>query len=152
VNLKYYEKGDAKIAAKILRSLPDWFALDEATQNYIDESKELPMMACFQNDDPVGFLSTKHHSPYTAEIYVMGIEPKHHRKSHGSRLIAESENKLRSQGIDFLQVKTLSEDRECEFYRKTRLFYKAQGFKEVEVFPTLWGAANPCLLMIKSTL
>ena len=80
----------------------------------------------------------------------MGVHPDFHRQSCGSKMLLQVEDNLKNQGIEFLQVKTLSEDRECEFYRKTRLFYESQGFKEVEVFPNLWDASNPCLLMIKS--
>ena len=79
----------------------------------------------------------------------MGVDPNLHRQSCGSKMITELERRLNKQGIEFLQVKTLSEERECEFYKKTRLFYKSQGFREVEVFPTLWDKSNPCLLMIK---
>lgn len=35
-------------------------------------------------------------------------------------------------------------------YVKTRAFYQARGFVSLEVFPTLWGPANPALQMIKS--
>ena len=79
----------------------------------------------------------------------MGIHPNYHRLSYGTKMITELEKNLLDQGFEFLQVKTLSEERECRFYKTTRLFYKAQGFKEVEVFPSLWNEDNPCLLMIK---
>ena len=35
-----------------------------------------------------------------------------------------------------------------EDYDKTNLFYGALGFKEFEVFPTLWGERNPCQIYV----
>lgn len=149
MEFEYLEKGNPAVTEKILRSLPDWFGIEESTVAYIEKSKELPMVIAYQSGEPIGFVSIKNHSPYTSELYVMGIDPKFHRQSCGSKMIGEVEKHLNNQGVEFLQVKTLSEGRECEFYKKTRLFYKSQGFKEVEVFPTLWDKSNPCLLMIK---
>ena len=48
-----------------------------------------------------------------------------------------------------LQVKTLSESHPDAGYAKTRAFYRAMGFHPLEEFKTLWGEANPCLLMVK---
>jgi hypothetical protein len=31
----------------------------------------------------------------------------------------------------------------------TRAFYQAVGFLPIEEFPDLWGAENPCLLMLR---
>ena len=40
-------------------------------------------------------------------------------------------------GLKILQVKTVSADRDCSAYAKTRAFYKTVGFISLEVFPTL---------------
>ena len=149
MKFEYLEKGKPEITEKILRSLPDWFGIEESTAAYIEKSKELPMVIAYESGEPIGFISIKNHSPFTSELYVMGVDPKFHRKSCGSKMVEEVERVLSTQGVEFLQVKTLSEGRESEFYKKTRLFYKSQGFREVEVFPTLWDKSNPCLLMIK---
>lgn len=147
---KYLNCGNSAITEKILRTLPDWFGIEEATRDYIQNSAELPMVTAIENDLPVGFISLKTHSPYTSEIYVMGIAPNHHRRGIGQKLLLECERILALNKTEFLQVKTLDESRENEAYKKTRLFYKSMGFREVEVFPTLWGEANPCLLLIKT--
>ena len=149
VIFKYLEIGDPVITEKILRALPDWFGIEEATLEYIQNATKYPMIVIYENNSPVGFISIKSHSSFTSEIYVMGIMPDHHRKGIGEKLLLESERILALNKTEYLQVKTLDESRENEAYRKTRLFYKAMGFREVEVFPTLWGEANPCLLLIK---
>ena len=52
-------------------------------------------------------------------------------------------------GYAFLQVKTVQMGR-CEEYDRTNLFYQSLGFKEFEVFPTLWDEHNPCQIYIMS--
>ena len=150
VSLQYLETGNPQICEKVLRSLPDWFGIEESTLAYIEKSKKLPMITAFEEDTPLGFLSLKDHSAYTSEVYVMGVIPSHHRSGIGRMLLLEAEKHLARRGFEFIQVKTVSANRECEFYKKTRLFYKSFGFKEVEVFPTLWDESNPCQLLIKS--
>lgn len=59
-------------------------------------------------------------------------------------------SQLAEQNFKYLTVKTLSDLRADENYEKTKQFYLAMGFSPVEVFKTLWGEHNPCLLMIKS--
>ncbi len=104
------------------------------------------------DDQVVGFLSLKKHSEYAYEIYVMGVSPEYHRSGIGKELIKATEQYLRQLNVEFLQVKTLSSERENEAYRKTRLFYKNCGFRQLEVFPDLWDKDNPCLLMIKNII
>lgn len=65
-------------------------------------------------------------------------------------LVAEAEKTMAKKKFEFLQVKTVDGASEDEYYKKTRLFYEAQGFKKLEVFPTLWDEHNPCLLLVKS--
>lgn len=150
MNIEFLENGKPEITEKVLCSLPDWFGLEESTKAFIHNSKELPMFVAFEQDRAVGFVSIKKHSEYAAEVYVMGVLPEFHRKGIGQALLKEAESWLADKGLEFLQVKTLSQDRECEFYKKTRLFYQAYGFRPLEVISSLWGASNPCLLMVKS--
>ena len=150
ITTTFLENGNSNICEKIIRSLPDWFGLEEAIKDYIKNSTKYPMIVAEIDGLPVGFISVKHHTPFCAEIYVMGILPDHHRKGVGKTLVVKAEEYLATQGVEFFQVKTLDESRECDHYKKTRIFYKSLGFKEFEVFPTLWDEFNPCLLMAKS--
>lgn len=150
MNIKYLEKGDLRITEQVLRSLPDWFGIEESTLEYIRTSTELPMLAGYLDGSLVGFLSIKKHNDYSAEIYVMGVLPEFQGRSFGKTLLKEAETRLANEGIEYLQVKTLNEERECAFYNKTRRFYYANGFRPLEVFPNLWNPSNPCLLLVKS--
>lgn len=140
----------SEYCAPILRALPQWFGIEEATQHYIDSISELPTFLAFFQQDCVGFLSIKPFLEYAADIYVMGIHPDYHHQGIGKTLLRAAEDYLRSQGVLFLQVKTLSERHPDPFYAKTRAFYQAVGFVPLEEFPELWGPQNPCLQMIKA--
>ena len=64
--------------------------------------------------------------------------------------VRHAEDVLRSQGVRFLQVKTLSPRRACEHYDRTREFYLAMGYVPLEEFPLLWDERNPALQLVKA--
>jgi coenzyme F420-0:L-glutamate ligase / coenzyme F420-1:gamma-L-glutamate ligase len=128
----------SRIAEHVLRDLPDWFGIDAATQAYIDDVAQL---TTFSTGD--GFLSLKQHAPRAAEIYVMGVRRDSHRHGHGRALVLAAEAWCRTNGIDYLQVKTHRD------YADTRAFYEAVGFVPLEVFPDLWDERNPALQLVK---
>lgn len=141
--------GQSARCGPILRSLPEWFGIELSTAQYIQDIETLPTVMAVSGDKLVGFLAITHHSPFAAEIHVMGVLPEVHRQGIGRALIGKAEAFLRSQGILFLQVKTLSSAHPSKFYARTRQFYNAMGFKPLQEFPELWGTANPCLQMVK---
>jgi GNAT superfamily N-acetyltransferase len=128
----------------VLRSLPEWFGIEEATAAYIVEVRELETFAV----DDAGFLSVKDHYPHAAEVYVMGVMPEQHGRGVGTALLAAAERALRDRGVEYLQVKTLGPSHDDEGYARTREFYEARGFVPLEEFPQLWPG-NPALLLVK---
>ena len=128
----------------MLRDLPEWFGIEEATAAYIRDVRDLDTFAV----DDVGLLSVKLHNPRAAEVYVMGVARDHHRQGIGRALLAAAEDDLRERGVEYLQVKTLGPSRESEGYARTREFYEACGFVALEEFPDLWPG-NPALLLVK---
>ena len=138
------------ICEYVLRALPNWFGVEASIVDYIEQVRELPFIAAYDNDKAVGFIATKPHTPFASEICVMGILNEYHRRGIGRSLVTACEKKCKENKQEFLTVKTLAESRESKSYEKTRLFYLSMGFKPIEVFPTLWHENNPCLVMIKS--
>lgn len=141
--------GQAALCEPILHSLPEWFGIEEATRQYICDIEELPTFLALADDDVIGFLTVRQHNECAAEIHVMGVHPEMHGNGVGRTLVTRVEEYLQHQGIEYLQVKTLSSTHPDENYASTRAFYFAMGFKPLEEFPTLWGDQSPCLQMIK---
>ena len=79
----------------------------------------------------------------------MGVLPDFHRQGIGQALLQYAEGMLAADGVEFLQVKTLSPSKPDAGYESTRAFYVRYGFRPVEEFPDLWGPDNPALQMIK---
>lgn len=143
------ESVKAEIAGHILSDLPEWFGLPDSTKDYIEKSRDMPFFAYYKDNQYVGFASLKETSKDTAEIFVMGVLKKYHRNKIGEELYKYFRNYAKEKGYSFLQVKTVEEGHYVE-YDRTRLFYQRMGFKELECFPTLWDAWNPCLIMVQS--
>lgn len=134
----------------ILRSLPEWFGIESALKAYVGQVDRLPTYLVLADERVAGFLSVEKHFSESAEIHVMGILPEFHRMGIGRALLMKAESDLVTQGVKFLQVKTLSKSSPDKNYAKTREFYLSMGFMPLEEMPELWGAENPCLILIKS--
>ena len=139
----------AALCEGILRALPEWFGIEESLLDYVEKVKKLPLWAAFAGEKAIGFAAFLEHSPYAGAVCVMGVRPEYHRKGVGRLLVGQCEAFARGNGMEFLTVKTLDSSREDVGYAKTREFYYAMGFRPLEVFPTLWDEANPCLLLAK---
>ena len=135
------------IARTILESLPDWFGIPEATEEYIADSKDRPFFCAYTEDTPIGFLYLKETGRHTVELAVMGVLKEYHRQGIGRKLFAEAMNEAKRIGYSFIQVKTVQMGR-YDIYDDTNRFYLSLGFKELEVFPTLWDECNPCQIYI----
>ena len=141
--------GKASVCALILRSLPDWFGIEEDLVMYEAEIEHLPTFLACEAENVVGFLSIKQHSVYSAEILVVGVKTEAHRRGIGRALVDKAQEWLRTQHIEYLQVKTLGPSNSDESYAKTRNFYLAMGFRPLEEFKQIWDEQNPCLILIK---
>jgi ribosomal protein S18 acetylase RimI-like enzyme len=139
----------ANVCIPIVRALPDWFGIEAAILHYTTEIDDLPTLLACDAGRVIGFASLKQHTPYSAEIYVMGVLPEAHRKGIGRALINEAQEWLTHRGLEYLQVKTLGPSQPDANYAKTRSFYEAVGFRPLEEFKQLWDEHNPCLVMVK---
>jgi GNAT superfamily N-acetyltransferase len=137
------------IAKEILTKLPDWFGIPSSTTEYVENSASLPMWAAYKDSEAVGFLSMKKHNAYSAEIYVMAVDPNFHRQGIGKMLFQYAYEWCQSNEIEYLQVKTLDESSTDQSYAMTRKFYYSMGFRPLECFKTLWDEWNPCLVMVQ---
>jgi ribosomal protein S18 acetylase RimI-like enzyme len=132
----------------IVRALPDWFGIEAAILHYATEIDDLPTLLACEAGRVIGFVSLKH-TPYSAEIYVMGVLREFHCQGIGRALINQAQDLLKHQGIEYLQIKTLGPSQPDANYARTRSFYEAMGFKPLEEFRQIWDEHNPCLVMVK---
>lgn len=77
----------------------------------------------------------------------MGVLKEYHRNGIGKSLFEYAKNIISDKGYPFIQVKTVQMGK-YESYDKTNKFYIALGFKEFEIFPTLWDEWNPCQIYV----
>ena len=141
-------KEKEKISREILNDLPEWFGMPESTEEYITDSQDKPFIACFMDNEAVGFVVLNATSEDCADIFVMGIKKKYHRMGIGTKLNDAYEKLAKKLGYTYTQVKTVQTGHYKE-YDITNNFYKSVGYKELEVFPTLWDEWNPCQIYIK---
>lgn len=142
------ENSKIKISEKILCNLPKWFGREDSIREYVEESTKLPFIACFCENEPVGFIVLKETGKDTCEIFVMGVLEKYHRKGIGKFLNNAYEELAKKKGYSYSQVKTVQKGKYLE-YDITNSFYKAMGYSEFECFPELWDKNNPCQIYVK---
>ncbi|MBM3326391.1 MAG: GNAT family N-acetyltransferase [Calditrichaeota bacterium] len=141
--------GRAADCEPILRAIPEWFGIESSILNYLKRIDVLPTFLALDSEKPIGFLTVERYGVHSAEMLVMGVYKEYHRQGIGRRLVKTAEEYLLALGVEYIQVKTLSDSHPDLNYTKTREFYYALGFRKLEEFPTLWGAASPCLQLIK---
>ena len=142
-----YEK--QAIARKVLEALTDWFGIEESREEYISGCANWTFFAAKEKEEIAGFLCLKETGKATVELAVMGVLKDYHRNGIGRQLVERAKEAARSQGYEFMQVKTVKLGI-YEDYDRTNLFYASCGFKEFEVFPLLWDEANPCQIYVMS--
>ena len=142
------EDEEATACEDILRSLPNWFGIEEAIVHYCRDIEAMDTYIAEVEGSIVGFLTLNQHNPYTAEIHIIAVREEHHRCGVGHSLVNHVEQSLRSRSVEYLEVKTLGPSKPSVQYDQTRDFYMAVGFRPIEE-TNLWGKANPCLIMIK---
>ena len=138
-----------RIARIILEALHEWFGIPEAREDYIREAADEITIVSEEDGKPNGFLCLKETGKDTVELAVMGVLKEFHRKGVGTALFRAAKEIAVEHGYSFLQVKTVQMGR-YEEYDRTNLFYLSLGFKEFEVFPTLWDEWNPCQIYVMS--
>ncbi len=117
-----------RLLERLTARLPEWFAQGESNRRYAEQAEMLEAWIARIDGRPRGLLLLKRHSPVSAEIYWLGVDPDHHRQGIGKALIGAVERRLREEKIRFLFVMTLHPDDPYEPYRRTRLFYERMGF------------------------
>lgn len=139
------------ISRTILEALPDWFGLPEAREEYIVNSVNQQFFAAVKEEKTIGFLCLKQTGKDTVEVSVMGVLKEFHRHGIGRKLFMKAREKAIKDGFSFIQVKTVQMG-QYDNYDNTNKFYISLGFREFEIFPTLWDEWNPCQVYVMALL
>lgn len=139
------------ISRTILEALPDWFGIPEAREEYIVNSVNQQFFAAVKEEKTIGFLCLKQTGKDTVEVSVMGVLKEFHRHGIGRKLFMKAREKAIKDGFSFIQVKTVQMG-QYDNYDNTNKFYTSLGFKEFEIFPTLWDEWNPCQVYVMALL
>jgi GNAT superfamily N-acetyltransferase len=117
-----------RLIEALTQRLPQWFAQSDANLHYAEQAELLDGWVARIDGQPAGLLLLKRHSPASAEIYWLGVDPDRHRRGIGRALIEAVERRLKDEQARFLFVMTLHPDVDYEPYRRTRAFYGRLGF------------------------
>lgn len=139
------------ISRTILEALPDWFGIPEAREEYIVNSVNQQLFAAVKEEKTIGFLCLKQTGKDTVEVSVMGVLKEFHRHGIGRKLFMKAREKAIKDGFSFIQVKTVQMG-QYDNYDNTNKFYISLGFKEFEIYPTLWDEWNPCQVYVMALL
>ncbi len=141
---------DPDAVERLLRSLPDWFGIEESLQSYVEDARAKPtyLAVSSRSGEVLGALLVTTHSPESAEIHLLAVSPHNHRQGIGRALVDAFEADMVAAGVRVLQVKTLGPSQADEAYGRTLSFYLAMGYIPLEELQGIW-AENPCLILVK---
>jgi GNAT superfamily N-acetyltransferase len=144
------EPRHAAACEAIGRALPAWFGIEDGLRELRRAAERGPGVAALDGAGRlVGFLTVTRHFPESWDVSWMAVHPDHHRRGIGRRLVEALVEEARANGVRLIQVKTLADRHPSPEYALTRRFYSSLGFHRLEVFPDLWDAANPCLVLVR---
>jgi N-acetylglutamate synthase-like GNAT family acetyltransferase len=146
------EETDIAACSALLDRLPAWFGIPESNREYVDSLRRLPAWVFEDDSQVVGFVAVLTHTPRSAEIWVMAVDPDVHRRGHGRELVRAVESWCRDTDVEWLHVKTRGPSTYDDDYERTRRFYAAMGFDVLYESLTEWGADNAALVLIKHLL
>jgi N-acetylglutamate synthase-like GNAT family acetyltransferase len=135
---------------RILDGLPLWFGRPESNEQYIASASTLPNVVARRDGEVVGVCLLKHHNPLASEIELLAVPEHLHRTGIGRRIVQHVEGELRERGVRMLEVKTYGPSGKSAEYERTRHFYEGMGFIPLEENLDIWGADNPCLILVKA--
>jgi ribosomal protein S18 acetylase RimI-like enzyme len=85
-------KSKRELQERLTASLPQWFGLRNANSKYAMQAQVLDGYIAESGGARCGLLLLKYHSPTSAEVYWMGVDPACHRKGVGRALMEAAIN------------------------------------------------------------
>ncbi len=140
-----------KVCSEVLRDLPEWFGIEEATKHYIDSVVNYPFITAYNDSNEVmGFYSIREENKATLDMHVLGVKKKYHNQGVGTVLQNYIYEYAKDKGYKYLLVLTLSKSHSDKGYALTRDFYHKNGFIDIYENDKIWGKSSPTQIMIRS--
>ncbi|MCZ3389514.1 MAG: hypothetical protein LH645_10455 [Actinomycetia bacterium] len=81
------DRRDSEAVEHLLRLLPEWFGIEDATLQYVEDARAKPNYLAVDRSSGavVGVLLTTAHNPLSAEIHLVAVAPEFHREASGGR-------------------------------------------------------------------
>jgi GNAT superfamily N-acetyltransferase len=143
--------GDERIpehVEQVLRSLPEWFGIESALLDYVEQARVLPTYAARLDGHTIGICIVKHHTKHAAETSLLAVDAAWHRRGVGRALMNAVEQDLSQKGVEFVQVKTLAPSYPSPEYEGEPGSSTKQSAIAASRIHGLWPD-NPCLILIK---
>ena len=117
----------------ILRSLPEWFGIEESLTMYARDSKRLPSFGLELDTKLQGFITLLEHFSQAWEVHCIAVSADVRGEGVGTKLLDHAESWLADKGVKFLQIKTIASTSPDPHYAATREFYFNRGYDPVGV-------------------
>jgi GNAT superfamily N-acetyltransferase len=146
--LEVVRRADPSAVAELLASVPEWFGIPEANQQYVADAGRLPSYLAVDDGDVVGAALLAEHFPQSRELHLLVVRRDRHRQGIGALLVEAVVADLRAAGVRLLEVHTVGPSRESEAYARTREFYVATGFVAMNELQRIdWN--GPTLILVR---
>jgi N-acetylglutamate synthase-like GNAT family acetyltransferase len=143
------QRNDPAAVERILRSLPAWFGIESALNDYVTSAATSTSFVAVRAGEVVGVALSERHFAESAELTLLAVHADHRGTGAGHRLVAAVQADLAADGCRFLEVHTVGPSCPDAGYAETRAFYRAVGFSPMHEFDGIdWP--GPTLILIKS--
>jgi GNAT superfamily N-acetyltransferase len=147
-DMEIQRRQDPGAVDRILRSLPEWFGVEEAIEGYTASASRQESFLAVVNDVTVGVALLMRHFKESAELTLIAVHAKQRGGGVGKALLDALGSALIADGCQLLQVHTVGPSFEDAAYSQTRAFYRKTGFLPIQEFDRIdWD--GPTLVMVK---
>lgn len=128
IKLEYIKKENHIDIYHIMKSLDKWFD-ENALKDILIDLKYHKVYIAKDKNEIIGFITYFVYEGI-GNIGWIGVKLDYQNKKIGKKLLEKTESDFKHNGINTVQVYTLSDSIKYEPYERTRIFYYNNGFKE----------------------
>lgn len=141
---------DPPLVERVLRSLPEWFGIDEAIHQYVRDAADpaYESLTAWAGDRCIGVALISRHYPEAGELHLIAVDAAHRQVGVGRQLVERAAFDLVDTGAQLFSVHTVRPSYPDTGYAQTRGFYRSMGFLPLEEHRGLdW--TGPTLILVK---